>query len=268
LSSIHKKRTEVKGNYQHEYPKESRNGNRRNKPPVQAGLDAKRLPNPVPLSATGKGKGGIKKSTPRDGGGDGGTNTMDNGTDGYALPTTDGQERYLEELFKREYQWFTFEEIDPLHIETRGEIWKQIGNGREACVFQDGKDLEKVYKVVDPYFTCESPFMYLRERLKGHNELFPELSYELEGGGMTADGFVFVVSQLFAAHNGPTVTREEVKHDLEKRGFQDFGDVFVNGEWTVEDMHAGNIFRAKDGTLLYIDLQVFKMTEEDKEYYA
>jgi 8-oxo-dGTP pyrophosphatase MutT (NUDIX family) len=153
------------------------------------------------------------------------------------------QEKLLEEYARKEGFWIEdLPQIDPKNF---------IDAGIEAKVYR--YDTNNVIKVNSILTQHEEPFEFL-DRIALHNTIFPETRYELIGFINNDMGeFSAVVKQPFiGATKG--ADRETVSKDMKLRGFEDMGgDMYINNDYMVEDLHKGNVLISESGTLFYID---------------
>jgi len=138
-------------------------------------------------------------------------------------------------------------------IETFGEPQAE---GTESLVYLDA-DGKTVFKInTGRYYKTWADFF---DAIEINNQLFPETKYEVIGFTTARGKFSVIVKQpLITAERG--ATREEVKADMEKRGFSqiEFDDYQIkeNG-LIIKDLHGQNVLVSKEGNLFYIDPAIY-----------
>lgn len=130
--------------------------------------------------------------------------------------------------------------------------------GGEAEVYYDEKNKE-VYKV--HHYPFEQEPLKLFDRTAIHNTLFPEVKLELVGFTdkkleyIDKPVFAAILKQEFVETLGESVTQEEMDIEMKKRGFpldEDSG-MYMNEDYTIGDLHPGNVLRSPEGNYLFID---------------
>ena len=122
----------------------------------------------------------------------------------------------------------------------------------------------------------KTPLEFLINKTILHNRIFPGTSYKLLGACYRKDkdgenqfNFVFIqqyVEQLLDDNGEPIkATFEEIKEDMEKRGFREINPTtYVSDALRVSDLHIGNVLKGSDGRLYYID-PIIRLL--NREYY-
>lgn len=156
------------------------------------------------------------------------------------------EETALEEEAKKQGHW----------IEAPTEV--PHAEGQEQVVYLDdsGKTVTKINTGV-----MHSTWKDFMERIDRHNELFPDVAYKIKGFTRMNGEFGVVLEQPVV--KGEAASEQEIKDDLEKRGFKQWGPepakrtTFHNKEAgvTLKDVHNDNVIKDEEGNLRYIDTQ-------------
>lgn len=156
------------------------------------------------------------------------------------------QEELLEKWAKESGCWIeTLPEINPKYF---------VDRGAEAKVYKYGNN--NVLKV-NNLSQHEEPIEFL-DRLAIHNALFPETKYTLLGFNRTDGEFSAIVKQPFiyigSGNKNTFKNKMLVQADMESRGFEyQGGNMYLNNDYLVEDLHSGNALVDKNGEIFYID---------------
>lgn len=139
--------------------------------------------------------------------------------------------------------------------------------GSENEVYLSPKE-NIVYKLNDFRYSDDnlSPFF---ERIKAHNEYFPDCAYTMIGMAENRDGKVCaVLSQpyIIAAREA---TEEEISKELQRLGFQPLMDneYYSNGIHDIFDASPNNVLVGIDGNLYFIDTIIYKSEEGNLSTY-
>jgi len=112
------------------------------------------------------------------------------------------------------------------------------------------------------------------DRINLHNQLFPDVAYQLTGFTKRDGVLMPILEQPLI--KGEPVTQKELKEDLNRMGFfqeSDGSNIFYNDELGVRlsDLHGKNVIKDEDGKIRYIDPVVDRknplLDEADKQYY-
>ena len=102
-----------------------------------------------------------------------------------------------------------------------------------------------------------SPFF---ERIKAHNDFFPDCAYRMIGFAENRDGNVCaVLVQPFIAE-ARLATEQEIHDEFIRLGFhsEDDGGYYTNYQYDIFDAVDGNVLVDDDGHLYFIDTIIFK----------
>ena len=139
--------------------------------------------------------------------------------------------------------------------------------GSENEVYLSPKE-NIVYKLNDFRYSDDnlSPFF---ERIKAHNEYFPDCAYTMIGMAENRDGKVCaVVSQPYII-TAREATEEEISKELQRLGFQPLMDneYYSNGIHDIFDASPNNVLVGIDGNLYFIDTIIYKSEEGNLSTY-
>ncbi len=134
-----------------------------------------------------------------------------------------------------------------------GTLGIYADRGSENEVYFNRND-HKVYKLNDFRYADDNiePFF---ERLRLHNQLFPDCKYTLEGFAENQDGKICaVISQEFI-RSDREASKEEIAGALALMGFfpMQGGDYFSNGAIDIFDAVPNNVLHGIDGQFYFID---------------
>jgi hypothetical protein len=162
------------------------------------------------------------------------------------LPKKNEQEKILKDWVKKE------------GILIKDDFFKDkefLDKGEEAKVYAEN---DSVYKVVDYSIYSKTPLDYLN-RLKIHNELFPETSYQFLGIKNDNGKIKFVIKQPYIRFKDKA-NEKEVYKEMTKRGFYYISATqytlkskYITDDYIVEDLHKDNVIMNDKGELLFID---------------
>jgi len=154
------------------------------------------------------------------------------------------EETALEEEAKKQGHWIEAPTSEP------------NAEGQEQTVYLDeaGSKVTKINKGV-----MHSTWKDFMDRIDRHNELFPDVAYKVKGFTRVNGEFGVVLEQPMI--KGVAATEEEIKSDLEKMGFKQWGPeplkrtTFHSKEAgvTLKDVHNDNVIKDEEGNLRYID---------------
>jgi len=157
------------------------------------------------------------------------------------------QENLLREYAKADNSYVDYDTID--------KNWEKRGGGSEATIYFD--DVEHVKKVIDYRLFSIQPLDFLDNRISLHNTLFPDTYYELTGfTDVPGKGLSFIVRQTYIdeAQNTPI---ERIVDEMGKMGFTDIGgNMYLNDNYLIEDLHSKNVLTNQNGNLFFIDTVV------------
>ena len=139
------------------------------------------------------------------------------------------------------------------------------GSENEVYLSPDGTEIIKLndFRYSDDNLT---PFF---ERIKAHNDYFPDCAYSMLGFAENRDGNVCaVLVQPFIAE-ARLATKQEVHDEFIRLGFhpEDDDGYYTNGLHDIFDAVDGNVLIDNDGHLFFIDTIIFKSGTGGKETY-
>ncbi len=138
------------------------------------------------------------------------------------------------------------------------ETWTFSDRGSENEVYLS-EDRRYVYKLNDFRYSDDNLSSFF-ERLRAHNELFPQCQYKLIGFAENSDGKTCaVLSQPFIQAEREA-TNEEIKTILIRMGFEPCfdGEYFSNGVYDIFDALPNNVLYGIDGNFYFIDTIIYK----------
>ncbi len=136
-----------------------------------------------------------------------------------------------------------------------------LAGGSEQTVYSYPDDSSKIVKINDMSFHPDA--LGFLDRIALHNALFPETAYTLIGFSRRhGRKFAAILTQSIVV--GRASTREEVRQEMEKRGFEHIGGCdFCNSNYIIEDLHGANVLVSPQYNLLFIDPVVYLNQDED-----
>ena len=139
------------------------------------------------------------------------------------------------------------------------------GSENEVYLSLDGTEIIKLndFRYSDDNLT---PFF---ERIKAHNQYFPDCAYRMVGFAENRDGHVCaVLVQPFIAE-ARLATEQEIRDEFLRLGFhaEDDGGYYTNGQHDIFDAVDGNVLIDSDGHLYFIDTIIFLSGTGGKETY-
>lgn len=127
---------------------------------------------------------------------------------------------------------------------------------------------KNVYKLNDFRYSDDnlSPFF---ERIKAHNEYFPDCAYTMIGMAENRDGKVCAVLSQPYIITAREATEEEISKELQRLGFQPLMDneYYSNGIHDIFDTSPNNVLVGIDGNLYFIDTIIYKSEEGNLSTY-
>lgn len=154
------------------------------------------------------------------------------------------------------------------------QLWLNTDNlgsyedrGSENEVYLSPKE-NIVYKLNDFRYSDDnlSPFF---ERIKAHNEYFPDCAYTMIGMAENRDGKVCAVLSQPYIITAREATEEEISKELQRLGFQPLMDneYYSNGIHDIFDASPNNVLVGIDGNLYFIDTIIYKSEEGNLSTY-
>ena len=137
-----------------------------------------------------------------------------------------------------------------------------IGGGNENTLAYD-ENTQTVYKS-NNLFNSQNLISELLNKVKWHNQLFPELPYELIGftgfdNGVNRAPYVEPILKQDYVQNTTQATITEIKNEMEARGFTQVNDhTFTKGDFTVSDLRPRNVLKDTNGIFYVVDNNIIK----------
>lgn len=140
--------------------------------------------------------------------------------------------------------------------------WQPMPSGNENNVYLNTND-GHVYKVNN--LMNSKGILPLFERLKLHNQLFPESKYEFVGFTGFDNGSVFPIFKQEYVNGAEPATPEEIDNYMQSLGFNQTGEAeYSNGDVIISDLRPRNVLKDVEGDIYVIDAE-FKRDAEKKE---
>ena len=131
-----------------------------------------------------------------------------------------------------------------------GEFFDR-GSENETYLSPDGTEIIKLndFRYSDDNLT---PFF---ERIKAHNQYFPDCLYRMLGFAENKDGKICAVLAQPYIDDARLATKEEIHDEFLRLGFhpEDNGEYYTNGQHDIFDAVDGNVLVGGDGHLYFID---------------
>ena len=129
------------------------------------------------------------------------------------------------------------------------------GSENETYLSTNSKEIIKLndFRYSDDNLT---PFF---ERIKAHNEYFPDCAYRMMGFAENTDGKICAVLVQQFVTNARLATRQEIHEEFLRLGFraEDDGAYYTNGQHDIFDAVDGNVLVGGDGHLYFIDTIIY-----------
>ena len=129
------------------------------------------------------------------------------------------------------------------------------GSENEVYLSADGTEIVKLndFRYSDDNLT---PFF---ERIKAHNNYFPDCAYRMIGFAENRDGKVCTVLVQPYIDDAHLATRQEIHDEFVRLGFhaEDNGEYYTNGQHDIFDAVDGNVLVGGDGHLYFIDTIIY-----------
>ena len=108
------------------------------------------------------------------------------------------------------------------------------------------------------------------ERIKAHNQYFPDCIYPMIGFGENSDGKTCAVLVQRFVHSFRLATKEEVHDEFIRLGFhpEDNGEYYTNGLHDIFDAVEGNVLMGDDGHIYFIDTIIYPSDTGGYETYC
>ena len=129
--------------------------------------------------------------------------------------------------------------------------WQPMPSGNENNVYLNTND-GHVYKVNN--LMGSKGILPLFERIRLHNQLFPESKYDFVGFTGFDNGSVYPVFRQEYVHEATFSTPEEIDSYMQSLGFHQTGEAeYSNNDITISDLRPRNVLKDSDGDLYVID---------------
>ena len=129
------------------------------------------------------------------------------------------------------------------------------GSENETYLSPNGMEIIKLndFRYSDDNLT---PFF---ERIKAHNQYFPDCPYRMLGFSGNSDGKTCAVLVQPYITDARLATRQEIHDEFLRLGFhpEDNGEYYTNGQHDIFDAVAGNVLVGGDGNLYFIDTIIY-----------
>ena len=140
------------------------------------------------------------------------------------------------------------------------------GSENETYLSINGKEIIKLndFRYSDDNLTS------FFERIKAHNQYFPDCIYRMIGFGENSDGKVCAVLVQRFVHSVRIATKEEVRDEFIRLGFhpEDNGEYYTNGQHDIFDAVEGNVLMGDDGHIYFIDTIIYPSDTGGYETYC
>ena len=139
------------------------------------------------------------------------------------------------------------------------------GSENEAYLSEDGTEIIKLndFRYSDDNLTS------FFERIKAHNQYFPDCAYSMIGFAENRDGYVCAVLVQPYIADARLATKQEIHDEFVRLGFQpvDNGDYYTNRQHDIFDAVDGNVLVGGDGHLYFIDTIIYPCDTGGYETY-
>lgn len=135
--------------------------------------------------------------------------------------------------------------------------------GSENEVYLSSKE-NVVYKLNDFRYSDDNLFPFF-ERIKAHNEYFPDCAYTMIGFAENMSNKICAVLQQPFIIAAREALEEEISEELLRLGFkpQMDGEYYSNGIHDIFDATPNNVLVGIDGNLYFIDTIIYKSDEDN-----
>ena len=139
------------------------------------------------------------------------------------------------------------------------------GSENEAYLSEDGTEIIKLndFRYSDDNLTS------FFERIKAHNQYFPDFAYSMIAFAENRDGYVCAVLVQPYIADARLATKQEIHDEFVRLGFQpvDNGDYYTNRQHDIFDAVDGNVLVGGDGHLYFIDTIIYPCDTGGYETY-
>lgn len=144
-------------------------------------------------------------------------------------------------------------------------IYADRGSENEVYLSTEGN---VVYKLNDFRYSDDNltPFF---DRIKAHNQYFPDCAYTLLGFAENKNGKVCAVLSQPYIISEREATEKEINNELQRLGFmpQIDGEYYSNKVHDIFDASPNNVLVGIDGNLYFIDTIIYKSDEKNLNIY-
>ena len=152
------------------------------------------------------------------------------------------EQRSAESYAKETGQWIPMSDIF---------AWQPMPSGNENDVYLNTDD-GQVYKVNN--LMNSKGILPLFDRLRLHNQLFPESRYEFVGFTGFDNGSVFPIFKQEYVNDAEPASPEEIDSYMRSLGFKQTGEAaYSNGDVVISDLRPRNVLKDTDGDLYVVD---------------
>lgn len=167
------------------------------------------------------------------------------------------EERAAEQYAKENGLWIPMQAIFS---------WQPMPSGNENDVYLNTED-GFIYKVNN--LMNSKGILLLFDRIKLHNEFFPESKYEIVGFTGFGSGSVYPIFKQRYVHNSTFATPEEIDSYMRSLGFKQSGEAaYSNGDVTVSDLRPRNVLKDVDGDVYVVDADFKEEKQESSTFSA
>lgn len=139
------------------------------------------------------------------------------------------------------------------------------GSENETYLSEEGTEIIKLndFRYSDDNLTS------FFERIKAHNQYFPDCAYNMIGFAENRDGHVCAVLVQPYIADARLATKQEIHDEFVRLGFQpvDNGDYYTNRQHDIFDAVDGNVLVDDDGHLYFIDTIIYPCDSGGYETY-
>ena len=152
--------------------------------------------------------------------------------------------------------------------ENRSQFGDYIDRGSENEVYLS-PDHTEIIKLNDFRYSDDNLTSFF-ERIKAHNQYFPDCIYRMIGFAENSDGKICAVLVQRFVHSVRLATKEEVHDEFIRLGFhpEDNGEYYTNGQHDIFDAVEGNVLMGDDGHIYFIDTIIYPSDTGGYETYC
>ena len=129
-------------------------------------------------------------------------------------------------------------------------------------------DQTEIFKLNDFRYSDDNLTSFF-ERIRVHNQYFPDCPYTMIGFSENQDGKVCAVLVQRFVHATRLATKQEVHDEFTRLGFrpEDNGEYYSNGQHDIFDAVDGNVLVGDDGHIYFIDTIIYPSDTGGVEKY-